>query len=390
VRAAKKFLWIALVVCCLSAGVSLYLIFHHYTLLNGEGSFHSVCAINATLDCDVVNASRYSEVFGMPIATLQWAFSVFSILLILMGLLNVYFIRTSTILLFFFSFLGALASLGALFVSGFVLQKICIFCSLLQLLNFISYFLAYKLWKSLDIKNSYFSEFKNIKRSSAIGYLIAGCILLGFSHLFASQLAKPLPLDEETFVSEFRSQPIISFELGSSPRMGFVGYNPLVQVLEFADFQCPACGLAAKHMHRLTKLYQDKIQVVFKNYPLDSDCNPNMPYRMHPHACFAAKAGLCANKQGKFMELYEKLFENQKILSLESVKIWAKDSGIDLEKWELCLKSPQIEQELQNDILQGQKANLRSTPTFFFNGKKVEGAIDEKRLRLILKELGKL
>jgi protein-disulfide isomerase len=216
----------------------------------------------------------------------------------------------------------------------------------------------------------------------------AAAIFLG-AHLAASTLEESVPFDQERFLAEYRSQPLLDAQAGDSPRMGFQGDNPPLQLVEFADFQCPGCGMAARRMHHLLKTYGDKIQVVFKNFPLDSSCNPHIKSRLHEHACAAAKAAHCAHKQGKFEVMYEKLFQNQRELSQAILSDWAAELKLDKAAFEACLASPEAEAAVQKDIAQAHTLGLVSTPTFYVAGRKVEGMIDENRLRALLKELGK-
>jgi protein-disulfide isomerase len=189
-------------------------------------------------------------------------------------------------------------------------------------------------------------------------------------------------------VNQFRAQQVVNVSPGDGVRQGVQGDNPPIRIIEFADFQCPACGFAHKFMTENLKKHGNKFQLIFRNFPLDSDCNPGVQVHMHPWACLAARAAFCARKQGKWQQMYDKLFENQRQLSRENILAWAGELGLDTKKIEDCIPSEEATASLKADVDEGAKSGLESTPTFFVNGRMVKGAIDEKRLVLLMHELG--
>src|SRR6266853_6951864 len=102
-----------------------------------------------------------------------------------------------------------------------------------------------------------------------------------------------------------------------------------VTIVEFSDFQCPYCGREYPVVERLMKEYDGKVRLVFRHYPLD----------FHPFAEKAAEAGACAQDQGKFWELHDKMFGNQAKLAVDDLKTYAKQVGLDAPKFDKCLDS---------------------------------------------------
>lgn len=386
---SAKYLKINLALMLIAAAVAIYLVWHHYQLINGEAGFGSFCSLNQTVDCDVVNTSKFSEVLGIPLATFALSYHLFAVILSFVGARNAFARREVVLLLFPFSVIAALVSLGAFGISALVLQKFCLMCSALQILNLASAAMVALALKSFLDNNPYAAEWKQAQKNRIYTLLGLGAGIFMVVALISSQLKKEFPFHAEEFLSEFRAQPTLSVDPGNSPRQGFQGENPPIQIVEFADFQCPACEMAAKQMHRLVKNYGDKVQLIFKNFPLDSSCNSHIPTRMHQHACLAAKASLCAGQQGKFVDYYERLFSHQKEISPETIQTWASELGLNKEAFGACLESQETSIAIQKDIDLAATLGLQSTPTFFVNGKKVEGVIDENRLRAIIKELGK-
>lgn len=140
--------------------------------------------------------------------------------------------------------------------------------------------------------------------------------------------------------------------------------EPLVTIVEFSDFECPFCGRVNPTIKRILETYGDDVQVQFRNQPL--------PF--HKRAMPAAKAALAAHKQGKFWEMHDKLFANQKALSDESIKQYAKDIGLDTAKFEADLGSDEVKKKVSRDQADAAKYGARGTPTLFVNGVPVRGA----------------
>ena len=91
---------------------------------------------------------------------------------------------------------------------------------------------------------------------------------------------------------------------------------------------------------------------------------------MHPNAMPAAKAAAAAGKQGKFWEMHDIMFQNNRELGFDKLKEYAGKIGLDVARWEKDYNSPEIEQEIKKDMADGQAADVTGTPTFFVNGKR--------------------
>jgi protein-disulfide isomerase len=140
--------------------------------------------------------------------------------------------------------------------------------------------------------------------------------------------------------------------------------NAPVTIVEFSDFQCPYCGREFPVIDRVMKEYDGKVRLVFRHYPLD----------FHPFAQKAAEAGACAQDQGKFWELHDKMFTNQSKLAVEDLKGYAKSLGMDAPKFDKCLDSGEKKALVEDDMKAGSAAGVNGTPAFFINGVFVNGA----------------
>jgi protein-disulfide isomerase len=137
-----------------------------------------------------------------------------------------------------------------------------------------------------------------------------------------------------------------------------------VTIVEFSDFQCPYCARVLPAVKKLEETYGDKLRVVFRHYPLP----------IHPNAPKAAEAAACAQDQGKFWEMHDKLFSNQQKLQVADLKAAAAELSLDPQVFGQCLDSAQHEALWHADQEQGNAYGVSGTPAFFINGRFLSGA----------------
>jgi len=151
---------------------------------------------------------------------------------------------------------------------------------------------------------------------------------------------------------------------GDDPQIG--KQDSKVRIVEFADFQCPYCLEVFGVVREIITKYGDQIHFVYRDFPV---------LDLHPDAQKAAEAGQCANEQGKFWPMHDKLFINQNDLSLASLERYAEEIGLDIKVFKNCLNSNKYSKEVERDYLDGQILGVKGTPTFFINNFRISGAI---------------
>lgn len=144
-----------------------------------------------------------------------------------------------------------------------------------------------------------------------------------------------------------------------------------VTIVEFGDYQCPACKLAHPIVKQILEEYKDKVYFVFRNFPLP----------MHQNAQLGATAALAAGAQGKFWEMHDELYENQEewgesAKAKDVIKTFASDLGLDTVKFAEDLDSDIGKSVIEKDQDDGYKLGVNSTPTFYINGDKLPGVLD--------------
>jgi protein-disulfide isomerase len=157
--------------------------------------------------------------------------------------------------------------------------------------------------------------------------------------------------------------PSKAYELpvGDSPIRG--PENAPVTIVEFSDYQCPFCARSEPLIKDVMKEYPGKVRFVYKNLPLVS---------IHSNAMGAAQAAVAAGKQGKYWEMHDLLFANQRALQPDKLKEYAQQLGLDIAKFEADMNSSEVKSAIQNDMNLSRKVGVRGTPTIFVNGKLVE------------------
>ena len=160
------------------------------------------------------------------------------------------------------------------------------------------------------------------------------------------------------------SQPVFEVNLGNAPFVGSA--DAKVVLVEFSDFQCRYCRDGVKIINSIKKKYGDKVKIVFKQFPLS----------FHGNAKMAAEASLCANDQGGelFWKMHDAMFENQAKINRPGIEDMAKKIGLDMNRFKKCLSGGKHTKAVENDIKDGREVGVKSTPTFFINGKIIRGA----------------
>jgi protein-disulfide isomerase len=147
-----------------------------------------------------------------------------------------------------------------------------------------------------------------------------------------------------------------------------------ITLVEFSDFECPFCSAAEKQVDIVMAAYPKDVKLIYKQFPLS----------MHPHAQMAAEASLAARDQGKFWEMYDVLFKNYRRLSNDNILIWAKEIGLNMDKFKTDLVSGKYKAVVAKDLADGEAAGVYGTPAFYINGKQYNGEVTLAALKPIL------
>jgi len=147
-----------------------------------------------------------------------------------------------------------------------------------------------------------------------------------------------------------------------APSLGAANARVTVEV--WSDFQCPFCAKGADILDGLRKKYGEQVRIVFRHQPLPA----------HAHARLAAIATMAAHEQGKFWEMHDVLFENQRALDRESLEGYATKLGLDLVRFRKALDGSTWANYVDAEVVEAQRRGIAGTPSFFINGKAIMGA----------------
>jgi protein-disulfide isomerase len=132
-----------------------------------------------------------------------------------------------------------------------------------------------------------------------------------------------------------------------------------VTVVEYGDFECPSCKVAATAPKLLLERFPSRVRFVFRHFPVQE---------AHPHAQMAAEAAEAAAAQGKFWPMHDMLFQNQAHLKDKDLYRYAADLGLDMARYTAEMDDHIYLQKVREHVEGARRSHIRATPTFFVDG----------------------
>jgi protein-disulfide isomerase len=187
---------------------------------------------------------------------------------------------------------------------------------------------------------------------------------------------------EEVRAMEAKNQPLSAEQASKIAAAGAPGFGPedaAVTIVEFSDFQCPYCSMAAAVVKRVEQEYAGKVRFVFRQFPLS----------FHPDAHLTGQASLAAHAQGKFWPFHDLVFANQEHLGRADLEGYAAQAGLDLEAFKKDLDAETYKASVDAELELGGQVFVSGTPSMFLNGKPVANPTDFDAIaKMIDAELG--
>lgn len=224
------------------------------------------------------------------------------------------------------------------------------------------------------------------QQNSFLPLLIIGGVLLvvivgglWFYQSSATKSTKPLAGNANKGATS-QATPPQNLSPGAIPPNFKGAENSPVVIEEFADFQCPACAGIHPKMNEITGLYGSRIKFIYRNFPLP----------MHNKSYDAAVSAEAAGMQGKFWDMQNLLFQNQKSWENESdhrkvFEGYANTLGLDVEKFKNDMASTIAKQRVDADLLRGRSIGVSQTPSVYINGRLIPyDSVDVPSLKLII------
>jgi protein-disulfide isomerase len=350
----------------------------HHRIVSSSGAYASFCNVSEIINCDSVLTSPYGLLFGVPVSA--WAIGFYGILLVLVVATGGRpserrdRVRADA---FAWAVAGSLFSAYLALISAFVVKALCLICAGLYTVSTVALAAAWIQASPIrEAARRLLERWRAVRRHPALSAAVVAIVISVF--VLSGWLGAQTRLTREQvfrsnpqFYDWYTGQPVIGAPIAGGYAQG--PENAPIQLVEFSDFECPHCAQAYITLKDLLPRYQNQIHFTYHHFPLSNDCNSAISQKGHEHACRAAVAGDCAAQQGHFQPYANLLFANQGNLDDKSLTSYAKQVGLDVDAFEKCLSSTAAAERVADDIKEGQKAGVRSTPTFFINNRRVEG-----------------
>jgi protein-disulfide isomerase len=360
-RAPRTPLWVALALSAAGVAVSLLLVRVHAQAHAGIASF---CTINDVVNCDRVATSPYSVFLGIPVAL--WG--VFGYLT--SAALSIAALRSAARSVAWVGLLLAEAALAVAVsivlavVSEAKIGALCLLCAGSWILSIALLVCAWRACRERGVAAALDEGRAMARRNAgwtAVAAAAAAVAIAGASYAYPRYWDRP----------KARPAPAMSAATaggsgspGSQPSGGTGTGAPPV-VVEYSDYECPFCARAHEETRELREKRPD-ITIVRRQFPLDMSCNPLVKQPMHPSSCMLSRAALCAQEQGRFTQMDDALFRNQR--EHLAVAELAQRVGLDVQRLQTCMASPATERRLESDIAAGIRDGVRATPTYVVGG----------------------
>jgi protein-disulfide isomerase/uncharacterized membrane protein/peroxiredoxin len=406
--------WFGAVAGLLAGGIGVagYLTRLHLELFYGSEA-SAICDLGGSFNCSTVNASAHAEVLGVPHALI--ALPAYVVMAGLAGLAWRRKSRPALAALFGAATLTVLYSGYLAYVSSVVIGAWCLFCLVLYGVNLGVAVLAGWAGGAAIVGDAVRAPFRAPLvvggAGVAFGLLLAGSYgaydqVRGHMAAEAAaaavaappRVAKAGPTGPSTTgtaatAASAGGPETKKVRLGEkradvpvpkgAPTLGPASAK--VTLVEFSDFQCPFCKRLAGSLRQLAEEYPKDVRIAYVEFPLNTDCNRvELKKSMHPEACHAAAAAVCAQAQGKFWEMHDALFDDQASLGNKRYLAVAKDLGLDMGAYAACLDAPATMETIGAQTEAGGPLGVNGTPTFFVNGRQMSGAQPIEVLRAVV------
>lgn len=306
--------------------------------------------------CDIVRSSPYAYPFGIPLPI--GGVFLYSLLAVL-ALVEVHRPERGNALwrwIMIFSGAGVLFSAWLTYLEAFVIHGWCAWCVVQAIAISVVFAMAASIVFSQKAEGAPSRRIRYSMVAAAVVVSIPALVLLARKQ----ESAPAQPANTAGVTVEDAGQLIRpdSHSTGNP--------NAKLTIVEFADFQCPSCGVAERTSRAIRDQFGDQVKFVFRQFPLE---------RIHAFAFQAAKASECAGQQEQFWPMAEKLYANQTQLTAPDLRRYAAELGLNQEKFDACLEDPAVSRRIRVDMADANALDVRATPSFFLNGKKHEGPL---------------
>lgn len=359
-----------LVFCTIGACLSADLIRLHVNV-HTDPNYHSYCAMNERVNCETVAASDFAVFLNLPVAV--WGFLAYTGF----ALLSIWGLRRRLLTPSFpFGILALLSLLAVgvgclLFaISHFVIHSVCLVCMGTWAVNagllLLSFFELRRVQAGLlhALKN----EIQILIRNPLAPLILAGSFSLVLVVLW-------IALPAYWKLDPLRGPSGMESGLTSDGHAWIGAPSPVLDILEFSDYQCPYCRRGHEDLRKLIEKYPDKIRLVHRHYPLDHKCNSSLNAPFHPSACDYAFMARCAGLKGLFWQANDYLYANGRRNEAVTAEELAKELQLNSAEFAGCVGSQSTRGAIEEDLAAGRSLKIQGTPTFVVGDRSYPGRI---------------
>lgn len=358
---------------------------HHST--HTDENYKSMCAVNDEVNCETVARSPYSVFLGAPVST--WG--IFGYLLI-GAFAGWRFFRKQLHDRWPLGILTALtgAAACASFILGYIsftkIDSLCLFCMTSYFINavMLTIMTVVLIKRGINPIQAFAEDLSALLRKPLV---FASIAVPATAAAFALMFVFPPYWQRPGWAD------LPQLKTGVTDKgVHWIGAeNPILNIIEFSDYQCPFCRHAHRDIRLIAGKFPDEVRLLHRHFPLDHTCNKDMKSAAHEFACKFSKAAACAAEQGFFWEMNDALFSVQDAIKAADVNVerLAVELGLDRSMFVSCMKKKGTPKSIRDDIAEGDRLHLAATPTFFINGQSYEGGVPEKTVSKILNKIRK-
>ncbi len=375
--------WTTALVSAGGFAVAWYLMEMHVQASVGEAVGGALCGAHSVVDCTAAAQSRYSMLFGIPIALLGQCFYAAVFVVALFDRQKVRDsaepFRPGAIASTLFG-VGMIYSLFLAGVSIIELKSLCPFCIMLYVINLLGVVGA-SMWAG---EKPHQVVKRQLQRPSGFfnGWTGLFAMTFGLILLVGTQVADSAirdRLQEQARAMEQTGQEVTRVEESlyraeHSPAKGPV--DAPVHIVKFSNFPCPYCGALAGVLDQISEEFGDDLRVEYRHFPLPSQAD----------GAASAHAAQCADEQGRFWEMHDALFSAAPELGPESIRDLVGRLDLDPDAFEECMESDRPRETVDKDIEVGRLLDIEGTPVFFLNGHRFDGARGPDMIRPLVEE----
>ena len=367
------YFWPIVVLTVVGLADSVYLSVSHYRVYT-DMAYKSFCAISKAINCDTISQSPYSIFFNLPVPV--WGIIGYAFLLLCLA--GAKRPKNGEIRLWSVVFWVCLAysvySIVLALISTYFIGSYCIMCIVSYGVNLALLFYAWIVHRRFsatglleDTRQDGLFLWKTRARSVAV--VVVFCLAAGSAWYIVPaywRLQPPRYADSIATGVTDTGHPWIGAK------------NPVLEITEFADYQCFQCRKMHFFLRQLIAAHPEKVRLIHKHYPMDHHFNPIVKQPFHVGSGKMALLAVYAASKGKFWEMNDLLYGLAGRKASVDVQQLARSVDIDARELGQALKHPNVRYLLQRDIISGNKLAITGTPTYVISNKIYTGHIPPK------------